>query len=373
MPHLKSYIKNDWDFRRKLPSHIEYSSTLYSCDIVSLYTNITHELGLTALEYYIDKYRTLLPSRFTKAFILESVAFILNNNNFFFDNILYHQSIGTAMGTIFAPPYACLAIGFLEETKLYPQIERIFDNHLSSLIIEYFFRFMDDGFSPWPDDADINIFINLLNDLHPSIKLTLEAATKSVTDGVGTQKLNFLDITIILHETGHIETDIFYKATNSHEYLRYDSHHPQHIKDNIPYNLAKRIIVFCSNSDTEQLRLTELKKWLLNCGYPRKIIEKKIYSARLQGPANKPDTSDREITFVTTFSSKFESSHITKKCANLLKNTKNEEVKKVFDNTRIISALRQPKNLLHHLTKYLLLLNSQKKDYYYHMKHIFIL
>ena len=88
VPHLKSYIKDDWDFRRKLPSHIEYSSTLYSCDIVSLHTNITHELGLTALEYYIDKYRTLLPSRFTKAFMLEIVAFILNNNNFFFDNII---------------------------------------------------------------------------------------------------------------------------------------------------------------------------------------------------------------------------------------------------------------------------------------------
>ena len=113
------------------------------------------------------------------------------------------------MGTILAPPYACLAIGFLEETKLYPQIERIFDDHLSSSSIEYFFRFMDDGFSPWPDDADINIIINLLNDLHPSIKFTLEAAAKSVTDGVVTQKLNFLDITIIWHETGHIETDIF--------------------------------------------------------------------------------------------------------------------------------------------------------------------
>ena len=93
------------------------------------------------------------------------------------------------------------------------------------------------------------------------------------------------------HTKAKLETDIFYKETNSHDYLRYDSHHPQHIKDNIPYNLAKRIIVFCSNSDTEQLRLTELKKWLLNCGYPRKIIEKKIYNARLQGPANKPDTS----------------------------------------------------------------------------------
>ena len=57
VPLLKSHVKDDWDFRGKLPSYIHYPSKLYSCDIVSLYSNITHDLGLTALEYYIDKYK----------------------------------------------------------------------------------------------------------------------------------------------------------------------------------------------------------------------------------------------------------------------------------------------------------------------------
>ena len=34
------------------------------------------------------------------------------------------------------------------------------------------------------------------------------------------------------------------KETNTHDYLRYDSHHPDHVKNNIPFTLAKKIIVF---------------------------------------------------------------------------------------------------------------------------------
>ena len=349
VPKLKSYIKDDWDFQRKLPRTLNYSATLYSFDIVSLYTNITHDLGLKALEYFIDKYRDIIPSRFTKEFIIKSVSFILNNNNFLFDNILYHQLTGTAMGTIMAPPYACLSIGFLEETKLYPEIKRNFPD-LWSIIIEYLSRYMDDGFTPWPDDADINIFLQILNMLDPNIRFTLEKAKNILDKNSIIQILNFLDISILLHENGEIETDIFYKETNSHDYLNYESHHPQHIKDNIPYNLAKRIIVFCTNYEKEKQRLDELKKWLINCGYPNKLIDKKFHNARLQGPANKSTINDQKITFISTFSSKYDPKNIAKKCENLLNNSKNDKIKSIFKDVRIISALRQPKNLLRQLT-----------------------
>ena len=349
VPKLKSFIKDDWDFQRKFPRFLNYPATLYSCDIESLYTNISHDLGLTALEYYINKYRHIIPSRFSKEFILKSAAFILQNNNFMFDNVLYHQLIGTAMGTIFAPPYACLSIGFLEETKLYPEIERLFPD-LYSIIIDYFSRYMDDGIVPWPDEANIDIFLQILNSLDPNIRFTLEKSIDSQEYGMKIQILNFLDLSLILHADGKIETDIFYKETNSHEYLRYDSHHPKHIKDNIPYTLAKKIIVFCTNYDKEQLRLKELKKWLLNSGYPNHLIEQKFHKARLQGPANEPITQNKEITFVTTFSSKFDTKNITKKCQNLLKYSKNERLNTVFKDVRIITAMRQPKNLLRQLT-----------------------
>ena len=122
VPNLQSYVKDDWDFLRKFPSELDPACDIFSCDIVSLYTNITHDLGLRALDFWITKFDHLIPSRFTKEFILESAHFILTNNYFKFDNVLYLQLIGTAIGTIFAPPYACLTCGYLEVTKLYPAL-----------------------------------------------------------------------------------------------------------------------------------------------------------------------------------------------------------------------------------------------------------
>ena len=110
---------------------------------------------------------------------------------------------------------------------------------------------MDDGFLIWPISLDVNIFISILNNLHPNIKLTVERG-KFIRDK---QELNMLDIKVILHNSGTIDTDIYYKPTNTHDYLHYDSHHPSHIKQNIPYNLAKKIIVFTSDSKKEKIHL----------------------------------------------------------------------------------------------------------------------
>ena len=39
---------------------------------------------------------------------------------------------------------------------------------------------------------------------------------------------------IISHEDNSVEIDIYYKPTNTHDYLPYDSAHPDHTKTNIP-------------------------------------------------------------------------------------------------------------------------------------------
>ena len=82
VPKLKSYIKDDWDFLKKLLRNLDLNFTFLTCDIVSLYTNIPHELDLRALLYYITKHRYLTLIRFIKGFILEAVEFVLKNNNF---------------------------------------------------------------------------------------------------------------------------------------------------------------------------------------------------------------------------------------------------------------------------------------------------
>ena len=105
---------------------------------------------------------------------------------------------------------------------------------------------------------DLNALKNVLSNLHPTIKFTVESAKFDKFSK--TSVINFLVITVLLHENGYMETYIFYKETNTHDYLNYNSHHPNHIKYNIPFSLAKRIPIFVSDKQKVTLRLKKLRK-----------------------------------------------------------------------------------------------------------------
>ena len=160
-----------------------------------------------------------------------------------------------------------------------------------------------------------------------------------------------LDIKIILHESRAIETDIYYKETNTHDYLHYDSHHPPHITKNIPYNLAKRTIVFTSDSTKEKIRLKELKSWLLECKYPITTIDKAFHNAKLQRPANDPKKKCKVVPLVSTYSSNYSNKDIVTKANNLLANCDDEKIKNSFKNKKIVLAHKQPPNLLRRHTR----------------------
>ena len=176
------------------------------------------------------------------------------------------------------------------------------------------------------------------------------------------EKLSFLDVTVIKNEQGKIETDIYYKETNNHEYLNYNSHHPTHIKNNIPFNLAKRIIVFCSNPFTETTRLEELKTWLLNCDFPPDIITRGFHHSKLPGFAPQIKNKEKNLTFVTTFFSNYDSSNILKLTNNRLTSSKNDRIQNACTNINTVLALRQPKNLIRHITTAKLQSNSSRPE-----------
>ena len=75
----------------------------------------------------------------------------------------------------------------------------------------------------YPPSIECDTLVNWLNNLHPAIEYLLEPAIRTVINGESVQILNFLNITVILHDDGTIEADIFYKPTNSHRYLDYGS------------------------------------------------------------------------------------------------------------------------------------------------------
>ena len=146
---------------------------------------------------------------------------------------------------------------------------------------------MDDDFTYWTLKLNFENFKTCLNNMHPSIKFTFENPEIIYENKKKVQVLNFLDVKILLHQDNSIETDTYYKPTNTYDYLPYNSTHPNHTKINIPYNLAKRIIVFVSNPEKVISRLDELRQFLQECKYSEHVISKCIFNAKLQGPAFK--------------------------------------------------------------------------------------
>ena len=62
------------------------------------------------------------------------------------------------------------------------------------------------------------------------------------------EQLPFLDC-MVMKQGLQIETDIFYKPTDSKTYLLFTSCHPKHMKVSIPRSLARRLRTIISNED----------------------------------------------------------------------------------------------------------------------------
>ena len=204
------------------------------------------------MEYWINKHPESLNQRFNKEFIIDSIVLILTNNTFSFDDRIFLQKKGTAMGEKMAPNYATLVLGYLEN-KLCSQVTDIMGEDIGHYVYTNWRSFLDDCYINWPYGEDkLEELDRILNSLDSSIQLTPETSCK---------ELPFLDV-MIRKENTHLTTDIYYKPTDLFQYLPYTSSHPRHTKNNISYSLARRICMIIKNQDTRKQRLHNLKQIL---------------------------------------------------------------------------------------------------------------
>ena len=84
-------------------------------------------------------------------------------------------------------------------------------------------------------------------------------------------RIPFSDV-LVYKEGQKMHTDIFYKKIGTHQYLNFNSCHPKHTKQNIPYSLAKRICSIVSKPEVRKQRLRELEDFLKSQEYPTKLI-----------------------------------------------------------------------------------------------------
>ena len=126
-----------------------------------------------------------------------------------FDEMFYLQIQGTAMGTIFAPTYATLSMGF-HEIEPYAIIRNKFTLPVSNYFEHNWQRFLDDCFiflrlsliKP-------NELLEVLNSINPAIQFTMETSDT---------QLPFLDI-MINKEGKKVFMDIYSKPTDSKKHV----------------------------------------------------------------------------------------------------------------------------------------------------------
>ena len=172
--HIKSYVKDNLDFLRKCSRKNNDSTTLVTFDVKSLYTSIPHNYGLEAICFWIEKHPDSLHSRFSKGFVLESIKILLENNHCTFNDEFYRQISGTAMGTIFAPTYVTLTMGYFE-FHFYNICELKLGKEFREFILENWSRFLDECQTPLDKNkVKPEQLLGTLNPVNEAVQFTME-------------------------------------------------------------------------------------------------------------------------------------------------------------------------------------------------------
>ena len=255
-PVLKLYsshsVKDSFTFANFIQNcNLEPTKTfLCSFDISSLFTNVpldeTIEICADAL------YRGHLDCPPIPEDTFRELMLIATRGvEFSFNNQMYKQLDGVAMGSPLGPALANIFVGFHES--------RLFDNTVKPGV---YFRFVDDTFAIFGSELDCDHFKGKLNLLHPALKFTVEKEQNN--------SLNFLDVLVEKDGTGFL-TSVYRKPTFTGQYIRWNSFGPKTRKISLIKTLVHRALMICSKTKLGS-ELDKIKQLLIENGYPADVL-----------------------------------------------------------------------------------------------------
>ncbi len=290
---MLSYIKDTTHFLNRLGSLGPQppGTILVVLDVEALYPSIPIEDGLLQAGKRIHKYRDQYKKPSTSA-LIKLMRLVLEKNNFQFNGVNYLQIAGTAMGTRMAPQFANLYMAQFEEEHVYtykPGLEK------------FWFRFIDDVFLLWHHGEDeLQKFISHLSTCHKpkTIKFSHEYSREGVP---------FLDTWVYLDSDGNLNTKVYTKPTDSHNYLHYTSAHPRKCIEAIPYGQFIRIKRICFKTSDFEEHAKLLSHHFKRRGYPDSLIQSSLEKvcaldrSTLLAPKKKQARDKDKVFFTTTY------------------------------------------------------------------------
>ena len=183
------------------------------------------------------------------------LLFCTHNIQFKFNDKIYRQKDGVAMGSPLGPILADIFMSSLENTKL--------KQFIDGFVV--YKRYVDDIFCVTEENIDLKELVNCFDSAHSNIKFSVEPEFEN--------QLNFLDVTLKRQSDGSIQRSIHRKPTWSGQYTHFSSFVPVKIKKNLIICLTDRVRRLCSE-DTVDKELLFLRQVFINNGYPERLLDK---------------------------------------------------------------------------------------------------
>ena len=210
--------------------------------------------------------------------------------------------------------------------------------HTSMVKPETYVRFIDDIHMIWIHGEDeLKRFADTFTEKNPSIRLTLTHSSSHT---------NFLDTTVSIRN-GKIESHVYHKPTDRFSLLHPESFHPPHTTKSIVYSQALRYNRICSDPETRDRQVKELREAFHARKYNRRMVENQSSKALaipreqlLQYKDKQP--MDRTPLVVTYDPSLVKLRKIARELQPLLDN--DPYLSQIFPAPPVI-AFRQPPNL----------------------------
>ena len=193
-------ISDSFTFAKTM-QNLAIDPNVFMCyfDVSSLFTNVpldeTIKISSDALYDDSDLQPLILMDVFVK--LMKSAT---SSVEFSFNNTMYKQTDGVAMGSPLGPALGSIFVGYYEE-KLFSQTQKP----------PTYFRYVDDTFAISDHEAEADEFLTKLNCLHPSLNFTFKKEKEKC--------LPFLDVYVERTDVG-FETSVYRKPTFTGQHLR---------------------------------------------------------------------------------------------------------------------------------------------------------
>ncbi|CAF3225361.1 unnamed protein product [Rotaria socialis] len=263
-PQADSDIKDSFEFVKKIKNTIlsqEKSYIICSFDVESLYTNVPVEEAINVTLDFIFKLKQKNANiPFSREQMKKLLELSVRDAPFRFQNKIYKQIDGVAMGSPLAPILANLWLQKIEQ-KL---------NKFSKNRPVIWLRYVDDIFCLF-DISEIKVleFHSKINKWHKNLKFTIAMEPDNT--------IPFLDVLVTIDDVhNQLTTSLYRKPTHTGLYLLWDSSQSRRYKIGLIKTLVIRIYRICSTKEIIQKEINQLKETLENNGYPQHIIKRGI-------------------------------------------------------------------------------------------------